>query len=198
MNDMKIILASNNKGKIKEVRKVLGDDFEVFALSDVGFTDDIVEDGASFEENAFIKVRAVAERFGDYIIIADDSGICANALDGEPGIYSARYCGEHGKDKENNKLLLKNLSDKEDKSAYYACSIAVRLPSGEEFAVFGRCDGIITENAAGSGGFGYDPIFYLPQYNKTMAELTEDEKNAMSHRGQALRLFASELKRRLK
>ena len=195
---MKIIFASNNKGKIREVRKVLGDDFEVYALSDVGFTDEIEENGTSFEENAFIKVRAVAEKFGDYIIIADDSGICANALGGEPGIYSARYCGEHGKDEENNKKLLANLSDKADKSAYYACSIAVRLPSGEEFAVFGRCDGEITENAAGSRGFGYDPIFYLPKFQKTMAQLTDDEKNSISHRGEALRLFADELKRRIK
>ncbi len=195
---MKIILASNNKGKIREVRKVLGNDFEVYALSDVGFNDEIEEDGESFEENAFIKVRAVAEKFGDYIIIADDSGICANALGGEPGIYSARYCGEHGKDEENNKKLLANLSDKADKSAYYACSIAVRLPSGEEFAVFGRCDGEITENAAGNGGFGYDPIFYLPKFKKTMAQLTDDEKNSISHRGEALRLFADELKRRIK
>ncbi len=195
---MKIIFASNNKGKIREVRKVLGDDFEVYALSDVGFTDEIEENGTSFEENAFIKVRAVAEKFGNYIIIADDSGICANALGGEPGIYSARYCGEHGKDEENNKKLLANLSDKADKSAYYACSIAVRLPSGEEFAVFGRCDGEITENAAGSRGFGYDPIFYLPKFQKTMAQLTDDEKNSISHRGEALRLFADELKRRIK
>lgn len=195
---MKIIFASNNKGKIREVRKVLGDDFEVYALSDVGFTDEIEENGTSFEENAFIKVRAVAEKFSDYIIIADDSGICANALGGEPGIYSARYCGEHGKDEENNKKLLANLSDKADKSAYYACSIAVRLPSGEEFAVFGRCDGEITENAAGSRGFGYDPIFYLPKFQKTMAQLTDDEKNSISHRGEALRLFADELKRRIK
>lgn len=195
---MKIILASNNKGKIREVRKVLGEGFEVFALADVGFTDEIEEDGNSFEENAFIKVHAIAEKFGEYVIIADDSGICANALGGEPGIYSARYCGEHGKDEENNKKLLQNLSDKDDKSAYYACSIAARLPSGEEFAVFGRCDGVITENAAGNGGFGYDPIFYLPQFNKTMAELTDDEKNSISHRGEALRLFAKELKRRTK
>ncbi len=195
---MKIILASNNKGKIREVRKVLGEDFEVYALNDVGFTDEIEENGSSFEENAFIKVRAVAEKFGEYIIIADDSGICANALGGEPGIYSARYCGVHGKDEENNKKLLENLSDKADKSAYYACSIATRLPNGDEFAVFGRCDGEITENAAGDGGFGYDPIFYLPKYNKTMAQLTDDEKNSISHRGEALRLFAKELKRRIK
>ncbi len=195
---MKIILASNNKGKIREVRKVLGDNFEVYSLSDVGFTDEIEENGTSFEENAFIKVHAVSEKFSDYIIIADDSGICANALHGEPGIYSARYCGEHGKDEENNKKLLENLSDKTDKRAYYACSIAVRLPSGDEFAVFGRCDGEITENAAGSGGFGYDPIFYLPNFKKTMAELTDDEKNSISHRGEALRLFAKELKRRIK
>lgn len=195
---MKIILASNNKGKIREVRKVLGDGFEVYALSDVGFTDEIEEDGASFEENAFIKVHAVAEKFAEYVIIADDSGICANALGGEPGIYSARYCGEHGKDEENNKKLLDNLSDKADKSAYYACSIAVRLPNGDEFAVFGKCDGIVTEKAAGNGGFGYDPIFYLPEFGKTMAELTDDEKNSISHRGKALRLFADELKRRIK
>lgn len=195
---MKIILASNNKGKIREVRKVLGEDFEVYALNDVGFTDEIEENGSSFEENAFIKVRAVAEKFGDYIIIADDSGICANALGGEPGIYSARYCGVHGKDEENNKKLLENLSDKADKSAYYACSIAARLPNGDEFAVFGRCNGEITENAVGDGGFGYDPIFYLPKYNKTMAQLTDDEKNSISHRGEALRLFAKELKRRIK
>lgn len=195
---MKIIFASNNKGKIKEVKKILGDDFEVFTLNDVGFHDEIEENGKTFEENAFIKVHAISKKINDCIIIADDSGICANALNGEPGIYSARYCGEHGKDEENNIKLLENLKDKDDKSAYYACSIAARLPNGDEFSVFAKCDGIITENRAGNGGFGYDPIFYLPKFNKTMAQLTDDEKNSISHRGEALRIFAKELKRRLK
>ncbi len=195
---MKIILSSNNRKKIKEIREIFGEGYDVLSLSDVGFTDDIDENGSSFEENAFIKVHAVSALFPDCVVIADDSGICVDALGGAPGIYSARFSGVHGDDEANNNKLLAELQDKPDRSAHYYCAVAVRLPDGTEFSTCGKCFGVIAKERKGSGGFGYDPLFFLPEYGKMMAELTDDEKNAVSHRGKALRKLKEEFDRRIK
>lgn len=198
---MKIVFASNNAGKIREVEKILGecfasDNVTVLSLRDIGFTDDIIEDGSTFEENALIKARTVA-RLG-YFCIADDSGLEVDALDGAPGIYSARYSGVHGDDAENNRLVLKNLENVPDekRTARFTCAIACVLPTGDEFTVRASCEGRILHEEEGSGGFGYDPLFYVEQYGKTLASVTPEEKNAISHRGKALRAFVAEYKKR--
>lgn len=193
---MKIILATHNKNKVTEMQKVLGevfDDVSVITATEAGFTEDIEENGTTFEENALIKARAV--RKDGYISVADDSGLCVPALDNAPGIYSARYAGEPKSDANNNALLLKNLEDKSDRSAFFVSVIACVLPNGEEFTVRGIANGVMLTEQKGQGGFGYDPLFFFPPLNKTFAELTTDEKNAVSHRGNAIRTFATELKK---
>lgn len=192
---MKIVFASGNAHKVKEVQKILSEcpeakDFEVLSLKDIGFTGDIVEDGSTFEENALIKARTIAKL--GYVCFADDSGLMVDALDGAPGIYSARYTGVHGSDEDNNALLLKNLENVPDaeRTARYACAIACAAPDGKEFAVIAYCEGSILREYRGCGGFGYDPLFYVKEYDKTLAEVTPEEKHAISHRGKAIRAFA--------
>lgn len=198
---MKIVLASSNKNKIKELRAilsdVLGDDIEVLSLMDVGITDEIVEDGNSFAENALIKARAAAE--SGIIGIGDDSGLAVDALGGAPGIYSARYAGDHGNDELNNKLLLENMKNANDRSAAFVCCIACVFPDGgEDIVVSGYIHGEILKEEKGNGGFGYDPLFYVKEFDKTLAELTAEEKNKVSHRANALREFAKIFKERIK
>ncbi len=192
---MKIVFASGNQHKIKEVKKILSEcpeavDFEILSLKDIGFEGDIVEDGETFEENALIKARAIAKL--GYACFADDSGLMVDALDGAPGVYSARYTGVHGSDEDNNALLLKNMSNVPDekRTARYACSIAYVSPNGDEFVVTDFCEGSILRAYRGTGGFGYDPLFYVKEYDKTLAEVTPEEKHAISHRGKAIRAFA--------
>ena len=191
---MKIVFASGNKHKIQDfsaiIRKYIPD-IEILSMKDVGIFDDIVEDGVTFEENAMIKAKAVASH--GYIGVGDDSGLTVEALGGAPGIYSARYAGEHGNDAANNAKLLDDLRDKEDKSACFVCAFACVLPDGREFSVEGKADGVIIEKASGNGGFGYDPIFYLPSLGKTFADLSAEEKNRVSHRGLAVEAFAKKL-----
>lgn len=197
---MRLVFASNNAGKIREVAKILNECFEeditLLSLKDIGFFDDIVEDGDTFEENALIKARTVA-RLG-YLCIADDSGLEVDALGGAPGIYSARYSGGHGNDKENNLLVLKNLEGVPDekRTARFTCAIACVTPEGEEFTVKASCEGRILHAEEGDGGFGYDPLFYVEEYGKTLASVTAEEKNAISHRGKALRAFVAEYEKR--
>lgn len=191
---MEIVLASHNKNKIKEIEAVLSDILEsqrVMTLTEAGITEEIEENGSSFEENALIKARAVW--VPGRLTVADDSGLCVNALDGRPGIYSARYAGEPCDNTKNNEKLLSELKDKSDRSAYFVCVIACKLPSGEEFTVRGTAEGEILKERSGNGGFGYDPLFYYPPLGKTFAELSADEKNAVSHRGNALRLLKTRL-----
>ncbi len=193
---MTIVLASRNKHKIEELRALLAHyipDIKVLSLDDIGFEGDIVENGQSFEENALIKARAVASR--GYIGVGDDSGLSVRALGGEPGIYSARYAGGHGDDAANNTLLLHRLADKADRYAEFVCAMACAFPneSEKDFCVCGAAQGRIIDEYRGSGGFGYDPIFYIDELGKTYAELTPNEKNAISHRGRATELFAREL-----
>lgn len=197
---MKIVLASRNAGKIRELRKLMneyfGDRVEVLSLDDIGFYDDVVEDGTTFEENAMIKAHAVSSL--GYIGVADDSGLSAWGLGGAPGVFSARYSGEHGDDEKNNDKLLAELSHKADRSASYVCVIACAFPEDDEredFLVRGECNGVILEERHGTGGFGYDPLFYFPEFGKTFAELTQNEKDSVSHRGKAMKIFAEKLKK---
>jgi XTP/dITP diphosphohydrolase len=193
---MKFVLASSNKNKIKELRAILSKvmaDVEVITLAEAGITDDIIEDGSTFAENALIKAR-VAASTGN-IGIADDSGLTVEALGGEPGIYSARYAGEHGNDKANNEKLLKNLEGVNDRRAAFVCSIACVFPDGKDAIVAeGKVEGEILEAPKGDGGFGYDPLFWEPTLGKTLAEASSEEKNSISHRARALTAFAQKFK----
>ena len=190
----KLILASNNKKKIKEMKEILKElDIEVKSLENEGIDIDVVEDGKTFEENAKKKAKEIYEyliKRGDnnFIVLADDSGLAVDYLNGEPGIYSARYSGEHGNDVKNNEKLLKNLNgvSKKDRGAKFICQLAMFTDEGEYFKVTGEVKGHIMEELHGEGGFGYDPLFFYESLNKTFAELTSEEKNEISHRGIAL------------
>lgn len=194
---MKIVLASRNKHKISEWQATLGkyiDGVEILSLDEVGIFGEIEEDGDSFEANAYIKARAAAK--SGYVSIGEDSGLSVKALDGAPGILSARYSGEHGNDRANNELLLKNLANKSDRSAKFVCTIACVVPekNNEGHVFVGETEGKIIDVYKGDGGFGYDPIFFYEPMGKTFAELSAEEKNAVSHRGKAIALFAEYLK----
>ena len=202
---MKIVLASRNPKKIKELRTLLStfiEDIEILSLDDVGILGEIEENGTTFEENALIKARAAAS--SGYIGIGDDSGLAVDALDGDPGVYSARYAarcgyaGEHN-DEANNRVLLEKLSDlpDEQRGGAFVCTIACVLQDGREFTIRGEARGVLLRDYRGEGGFGYDPLFYVPSLQKTFAELTPEEKNAVSHRGAAIRAFAPKLKEAL-
>ena len=194
---MKIVLASRNKKKKAELQTLLSnyiENIEILSLDDVGIFGEIEEDGTTFEENALIKARAAAE--SGYIGVGDDSGLEVDALGGAPGVYSARYAGEHGDDEANNDLLLKNLEDKSNRSARFVCCIACVFPEEygfEPIVVRGHVEGEILRERQGNGGFGYDPLFFFPQFNKTLAQVTPEEKNGVSHRGNAIKAFAEKL-----
>lgn len=191
----RLILASNNKKKIKEMKEILKElDIEVKSLENENIDIDVVEDGKTFEENAKKKAKEIYEfllKRGEenFIVLADDSGLVVDYLNGEPGIYSARYSGEHGNDTKNNEKLLKNLRgiDKENRSAKFICQLAMFTDRGEYFGVTGDVRGYIIEELHGEGGFGYDPLFFYEPLNKTFAQLTPEEKNEISHRGVALK-----------
>lgn len=181
---MKLIIASNNKHKIYEIKKILGGKFEqILSLSDAGIVHETVEDGNTFMENAEKKAREIAELSG-MCALADDSGICVDALDGAPGIYSARFSG--GTDEDNNKLLLEKLRDETDKSAHYACAMSLVYPDGKTIGAMGYMYGTITDSPRGTHGFGYDPLFVPDGESRTVAEMSDEEKNAISHRSRAL------------
>ena len=193
---MKIVLASRNKHKIEEWQATLGkyiDGVEIVSLDEVGIFGEIEENGETFEENAFIKARAAAEK--GYIGVGEDSGLSVNALDGAPGVYSARYAGEHGNDAANNALLLENLKSHADRSASFVCVIGCVFPDGTSICCRGETEGVIIDEHRGQGGFGYDPLFYYEPFGKTFAEMSADEKNSISHRGKAIEAFAEELKK---
>lgn len=185
---MKVLLASNNGHKIKEIKEILGDFFDVVSLREAGVESDPEETGATFEENARIKAVAGMKASG-MPCIADDSGLEVFALDGLPGVMSARYAGGHGDDSANNEKLLRELENASDRSARYVCVICMAFPNGHEIVARGECRGTILKEARGKGGFGYDPLFLFPQFGKTFAEITADEKNEVSHRKAALREF---------
>ena len=193
---MKAVLASHNKKKIKEMREILSQlGVEVISQADAGVDLEPEETGTTFEENARIKARAIMEATG-LPAIADDSGLVVDALGGAPGVYSARYGGEGLNDEERWKLLLKNMEGKTDRACRFVCVICCVLPGGEEVMSRGEVRGVVAGGPDGDGGFGYDPIFYLPEKGCTMACLPAEEKNAISHRGNALRAFREEWERR--
>lgn len=187
----RILFATGNEGKMREIRSILADTgAEVLSMKEAGISIDIVEDGISFEENALIKARAVAAvwKEPESVVLADDSGLVIDALGGEPGIYSARYMGENTSYDEKNTNLIERLEGVSDekRSARFVCAIAAVLPDGREFTVRDAIEGRIGYEQKGEGGFGYDPIFYVPEFEKTTAEMTAEEKNRVSHRGKAL------------
>lgn len=191
---MEIVIASRNKHKIEELEALLSkyvEGVKLLSLDDVGIVGDIEENGTTFSENALIKARAAAS--SGKIGVGDDSGLCVNALGGAPGIFSARFAGEHGNDAANNEKLLRELSDKSDRSAAFVCAIACVMPDGREITVEGRAEGTILHSASGNNGFGYDPLFYYPPLDKTFASLSPEEKNGISHRARAVEAFAKEL-----
>lgn len=189
---MKVVLASRNAHKIAELQTLLSkyiEDIEILSLDDVGIFDDIEENGSTYLENALIKARAAAK--SGYIGMGDDSGLSVKALGGAPGVYSARYSGEHANYAANNALLLKNLEGESDREAEFVCTIACVFPDGREpICVEGRTQGVILEELRGNDGFGYDPLFYYEPFGKTYAELTYDEKNSISHRFKAIEKLA--------
>lgn len=184
----KIILASNNKHKIQEIGYILSD-YEILSLKDIGYTEDIVEDGNTFLENSLIKARTIMEYIKDKgydcDVLADDSGLCVNALDGRPGIYSARYSGDHDNQANRDKLR-SELKDKEDRSAYFFCGIILYHQDGTYEYFEGKTTGTVIDEERGSKDFGYDCIFLSDDLNKTFGEATEEEKNSVSHRARAL------------
>ncbi len=194
------VLASNNSHKLDEIRALLKDKFEhVCSLQEVNIRTDIEETGTTFEENAFIKAQTIFDMLdGKYAVLADDSGLCVEALGGAPGVYSARYAGEPCDDGKNNRLLLKNLHEREsifprDRRAYFASVVAAVLPDGRKISGEGRVYGEVLDEYRGNGGFGYDPLFYCEEIGKTFAEASMEEKNTVSHRARALAALREKL-----
>ena len=184
MMKTKLVVASGNAHKLREIAEIFTD-FEVVSQKEMGFTDEVAETGKTFAENALIKARAAANALGT-VALADDSGLCVDALNGAPGIYSARYCGKHGSDAENRAVLLKNLQGVADRSAHFTSAIALVYPNGKELVAEGHTYGKILHEEKGEGGFGYDCLFESDDLKKSFAEATAEEKNAVSHRGRAL------------
>jgi len=192
---MKLIIASNNAHKLEEIKAILSGFFdEIVSMREAGIDHETIEDGETFMENAEKKAREIAEISG-CCAIADDSGICVDALDGAPGIYSARFSGVHGDDEANNDLLLEKLKGRIDRSAHYTCAIALARPDGSIVKAEGYLHGEIGHERIGTNGFGYDPLFYLPEYDMTTAQLEPSEKNRISHRAEALHKLVELLKK---
>ena len=186
---MEIIIATGNAGKVREFKRMLEPlGYQVFSQKEKGIILDVEETGTTFAENAVRKAKAVWEKV-KLPVIADDSGLCVDALDGRPGIYSARYAGEGATDADRVKKLLAELEGKENRTGRFVCAIAYIDGTGETHVFEGVCKGTMAESPRGEDGFGYDPIFYYPPAGKTFAELTAEEKNRVSHRARALQLF---------
>ena len=194
---MKLILASNNAHKMKEIKEILGDHFEeVLSMREAGIEHETVEDGETFLDNARKKAHEIAELSG-CCALADDSGLCVDALGGGPGVYSARFAGVHGDDEANNALLLEKLRGVENRAAHFTCAAVLAWPDGRELCAEGYMYGQIAHEAAGEGGFGYDPLFYLPERGCTNAQLPPGEKNRIGHRGSAMRALVEKLEKGL-
>ena len=194
--EQKIVFATGNEGKMREVRLILQDlGFPVLSMKEAGVSLDIEENGTTFAENAMIKARAVWEKTGG-IVLADDSGLVVDYLGGEPGVYSARYLGEDTSYEIKNQAIIDRLADakEEERTARFVSAIAAVLPDGSELVTEGTVEGLIAHEPAGNGGFGYDPIFYLPKYGVTSAEIPIEKKNEISHRGKALEAMKKALK----
>lgn len=183
---MKLVVATKNQGKIREFKEIFsGTKYEIVSMSEMGIDEDVVEDCATFEGNALKKATEIM-RVCSEITVADDSGLCVEALSGAPGIYSARYSGEGATDLKNNLKLLEAMKDEPNRNAKFVCAIAIAFPSGETKTLTGEFHGEIAHEMSGTGGFGYDVLFYLPEYNMTSAEISAELKNKISHRGKAL------------
>ena len=194
---MKLVLASKNEKKLKEMNDILSaQGVEVCLQSDVGVDVDVEETGETFEENSLLKARAVMEASG-LPAVADDSGLCVNALNGAPGVYSARYGGEGLDDAGRYRLLLENMRG-QPRAAKFVSVITCCFPNGDVITARGECPGTIAFAPMGEGGFGYDPVFFQPKLKKTFAQLSPEEKNAVSHRGKALEAFQAKLEDYLK
>lgn len=181
-----VILATRNKGKVKEFADLLGGVIEnVISLDDLDNPPEVIEDGETFTDNALKKARTIAQYSGKPAL-ADDSGLAVDALGGSPGVYSARYSGEGATDKTNIDKLLKELGDNPNREARFVCVLALVFPDGKEIVAKGQCPGVILKEPRGEGGFGYDPVFYLPDRGKTMAEVPPEVKNTISHRARAV------------
>jgi XTP/dITP diphosphohydrolase len=194
---MRIVIATGNNDKVREINEILKDtDFEAVSMKSIGINPDIVEDADSFRGNALIKAQAVHALCKDYVI-ADDSGLCIDALDGAPGIYSSRFCGEDSTYQEKFDKIFEMLKDvpEEKRTAHFTCAIAVVRPDGTSFTVEEYFEGVLHEEAKGENGFGYDPIFYVPEYGMTSAQMSPEMKHSMSHRGKALRAMVEMLKK---
>lgn len=196
---IKIIFATGNQGKMREIKQIMADmDVEVVSMKDAGIFVDIEENGATFEENALIKARVIANE-ANAIVLADDSGLEIDYLDKAPGVLSARYMGEDTPYEVKNAHILDLLKEVQGKgrSARFVCAIAAVFPDGREFTTYATIEGEIAHKSAGENGFGYDPIFFVPEFGKTTAELTAEEKNKISHRGKALTMMKEIIKKEL-
>jgi len=192
MRPLPVVLATRNAGKTEELRRLLADfPVVVMNLSNFGPMPPVEEDGTTFEENAVKKARSTAKVVG-LPALADDSGLTVDALGGAPGVRSARYAGEHAADADNNAKLLRELEHEDNRAAAFVCVIAIAVPWGPALVYEGRCEGLITREQMGTEGFGYDPVFFYPPLQKTFAQLTTEEKNQVSHRGQALKELRQE------
>lgn len=192
----KFIVASRNKGKLNEIKEILHDfPFDVISMEEAGIFKEIDEHGETFEQNAMIKAMEVFDATNE-IVLADDSGLEVDYLDGAPGIYSSRFAGENSTDEARNKKLLKLLEGVpfEKRTARFVCAIAVVFPGGDKFTVKETCEGVIGLELKGKNGFGYDPLFYMPEYKMTMSQMEPQQKHEISHRGKALRMMVEKLR----
>ncbi len=188
-----LVIATTNKNKLREFKEIFKDlDIEIKSLSDFGPLPPAIEDGVTFDENAYKKAIHTAKVLG-LPAIADDSGLVVDALDGAPGVYSARYSGENATDDDNCTKLLEELKNVDNRSAHFECVLSIAVPSGPALTYEGRCNGIIIDERKGDNGFGYDPIFFFEELGKTFAQLSMEEKNKISHRGKALNEVKNEL-----
>ncbi|CAK8712320.1 dITP/XTP pyrophosphatase [Candidatus Electronema halotolerans] len=193
-----IVLATSNQNKVKELREMIKDaPVEIRCLKDFGPLPEAVEDGATFDENAYKKALHYAKILG-LPALADDSGLSVDALNGAPGVYSARYSGEKATDWDNCEKLLREMNGKTDRTARFECVLSLAVPHGPALTWEGRCEGKITEERRGSSGFGYDPVFYYEDFGKTFAEVSMEEKSKVSHRGKAMQEFAEEMDKALR
>ena len=195
---MRFVLATHNPGKLREMGEILRDlGVEVVSPAALGIPVDVEETGTTFLENALLKAKAIC-RAANLPAIADDSGLCVDALNGAPGVYSARYGGEGLNDRGRCMLLLNSMRGATTRAAHFSCAVACVFPNGDTLTAEGRCDGSIAYAPLGDGGFGYDPVFLLPGTGKTFGQLSQEEKSAVSHRGKALKEFAGKLETHLK
>lgn len=198
MTNSTLILATKNKGKVQEIRNLFaGFDIQIKGLDDFGPIPPVIEDGKTFDDNAYKKAYLTAKMLG-FPVMADDSGLVVEALDGAPGVFSARFAGDNATDEENNRKLLKEMEGKENRNAFFESVISLAVPWGPALTYAGRCEGKVAFEPMGENGFGYDPVFYYPPLGKTFAQLAREEKNRVSHRGKAVSELLSEIDKVIK